>query len=285
MAGYCVDCGRPLEQWEVPLSSDHLSVCAFCALIGESTLDNSMLTCCDDCGRPVEPEDTLEIDSLVVCIECWRPPIFSGISDYAHTPSAQGSRGQATRKSRNVKPAEPSRRAAADTDLVVDEGPARADLPAEESPAQTVKPGEESQPKPEESLDRVKVTVPARPASTPGTKHAGNRKSAVLEANDRTGAKILKNSPPPCRQYKSSETSKSTTKRNKWMSHHHCTPLVGGVLKLRRTGAFFRRARQGRNRQKPIGVEHGAGRSAGSENLREATHGGRDQSERAHTPG
>ena len=196
MAGYCVDCGRPLEQWEVPLSSDHLSVCAFCALFGEFTPANSMLTCCDECGRPVEPEDTLEIDSLVVCIECWRPPIISGISDYAHTPPALDSRGQATRKSRKVKPTEPSRRAAADTDLAVDEGPARADLPVDESPTQAVKSGEESQPKPEESLDRVKVTVPSRPASKPGTTYSQQQQERTIGSERTSGSQDLEGLSP-----------------------------------------------------------------------------------------
>lgn len=196
MAGYCVDCGRPLEQWEVPLSSDHLGVCAFCALFGEFKLDNSLLTCCDECGRPVEPEDTLETDSLVVCIECWRPPIISGISDYAHAPSGQGSRGRATKKSRKRKPAEPSRRAAADTDLAVDEGPARADSPLEEGPTQATKPAEESRPKPEESLDGVKATVPARPASKPGTTHRRQQQERTIGSERTSGSQDLEELSP-----------------------------------------------------------------------------------------
>ena len=196
MAAYCVDCGRPLAQYEVPLNSDHLAVCEFCAWNKELSLGISMLTCCDACGRPVEPEDTLEIDSLVVCIECWRPPIISGISDYAHTPPAPGSRGQATRKSRKVKPAEPSRRAAADTDWAVDEGPARANLPVDESPTRAVKPGEESQPKPEESLDRVKVTVPSRPASKPGTTHSQQQQERTIGSERTSGSQDLEELSP-----------------------------------------------------------------------------------------
>ena len=196
MAGYCVDCGRPLEQWEVALSSDHLSVCEFCAQVEEFTFDSPMLTCCDECSRPVDPEDTQEIDSLVVCIECWRPPIISGISDFAHTPSAQGSRGQATRTSRKEKPAEPSRRAAADTDVAVDESPARADLPVEESPTQEVKLGEESRPKPEESLDKERVTVPSRPASKPGKPHSQQQQERTLGSERTIGSPDLEELSP-----------------------------------------------------------------------------------------
>ena len=196
MAGYCVDCGRPLEEWEVPLSSDHLGVCAFCARFVEFTHENTMLTCCDDCGRPVEPEDTLEIDSLVVCTDCWRPPIISGISDYVYTPPAPGSRSQATRKSRKVKPAEPSRRTAAVTDLAVDKGPVRADLPADESPTQAVKSGEESQPKPEESQDRAKVTVPSRPASRPGTTPSQQQHERTIGSERTSGSQDLEGSSP-----------------------------------------------------------------------------------------
>ena len=196
MAAYCVDCGRPLAQYEVPLNSDHLAVCEFCAWNKELPLGISMLTCCDECCRPVEPEDTIEIDGLVVCIECWRPPIISGISDYAHTPPAPGSRGHATRKSRKVKPAETPRRADADTDLAVDEGPARADLPVDESPTQAVKPKEESQLKPEESLDRAKVTVPSRPASKPGKTLSQQQQERTIGSERPSGSQELKGPSP-----------------------------------------------------------------------------------------
>lgn len=187
MAGYCVDCGCLLEQWEVPLSSDHLGVCAFCARIGEFKHDNSMFTCCDECGRPVEPVDTLEIDSLVVCIDCWRPPIISGISDNVPTTPAPGSRGQATRKSRKVKPADPSRRAAADTDSAAVEGPMRADLPVDEGPTQAAKQGEDSQPMPAESLDKARGTVPSRPASKPGKTLSQQQQERTI-GSERTSA-------------------------------------------------------------------------------------------------
>ena len=93
---YCISCGFPVERWEIPeeewdtaASSDRVVMCGDCTLL-EYHFFNYFpeLVCCDECGRPVEPEDTMEIDSLVVCIECWRPPIISGISDYAHTPAS-----------------------------------------------------------------------------------------------------------------------------------------------------------------------------------------------------
>lgn len=196
MAAYCVDCGRPLAQYEVPLSSDHLAVCEFCAWNKELSLGISMLTCCDECGRPVEPEDTMEVDCLVVCIDCWRPPIISGISDYVHNPPAPGSRGQATRKSRKVKPAEPSRRAAADTDLAVDEGPVRTDLPVGESPTQALEPGEDSQPKPEENQDRARVTVPSRPASKPGKTPSQQQQERTIGSERTSGSHDLERPSP-----------------------------------------------------------------------------------------
>ena len=201
---YCISCGFPVERWEIPeeewdtaASSDRVVMCGDCTLL-EYHFFNYFpeLVCCDECGRPVEPEDTMEIDSLVVCIECWRPPIISGISDYAHTPPAPSSRGQATRKSRKVKPLGLSRRAAADTDLAVDEVPAQADLPVDESSTQTVNPGEESQPKSEESLDMVKATVPSRPASKPGTTHSQQQQEHTIGSERTSGIRDLEGLSP-----------------------------------------------------------------------------------------
>ena len=268
MAGNCVDCGCPLEQWEVPLNSDHLSVCAFCAQLGEFKHDNSMLTCCDECGRPVEPEDTLEIYGLVMCIDCWRPPIISGISDYVHNPPAPDSRGQATRKSRKVKPAEPWRRAASDTDFSVDEGPMRTDLPVGESPTQALEPGEDSQPKPEESQDRARVTVPPRLASKPGKTPSQQQQERTIGSERTSGSHNLERPSPAG----NSDTVKPASQERSGKSgclNLHCTSFLGVVSWQCRASRSIRCARQGRIRQKLFGVKHNSGRNAGSGKLRD----------------
>ena len=79
MTLHCVGCSRLIEEWEVPeeernfaLETNHLVVCGDCTFLEEILLDSSpSLLRCDECGRTVENCDTLEINMLVVCEECF----------------------------------------------------------------------------------------------------------------------------------------------------------------------------------------------------------------------